>query len=78
MGGFLHPVLWPRDVTLDIDGLPGKSAATKIGSSYNEHVKASTYSPLIISLAEIGDMVGDVLLQGIAAQSEDVDTWDPH
>lgn len=33
-GGFLHPVHRPRDVALDIDGLPVKSSATRIGSSY--------------------------------------------
>ncbi len=74
----LYPVHRPRQVTLDIDGLPIEVFGHQGGSAYHGHAKARIYSPLIASLAESGDMVGGLLREGNAGPAEDADTWIPH
>ena len=74
----LYPVHRPRQVTLDIDGLPIEVFGHQGGSAYNGYAKARIYSPLIASLAETGDMVGGLLREGKAGPAEDADTWIPH
>ena len=74
----LSPTHRPRQVTLDIDGLPIEVFGHQGGSAYNGHAKARIYSPLIASLAESGDMVGGLLREGNAGPAEDADTWIPH
>jgi len=68
----------PKQLTLDIDGLPIEVFGHQGGSAFHGHVGARIYSPLIASLAETGDMVGGLLREGNAGPAENADTWIPH
>jgi len=86
--GLLRLVLWrltslkngerPRQLTLDIDGLPIEVHGHQGGSAYHGLYGARIYSPLVASLAETGDMVGGLLREGNAGPAENADTWIPH
>ena len=86
--GLLRLVLWrltslkngerPRQLTLDIDGLPIEVHGHQGGSAFHGLYGARIDSPLVASLAEIGDMVGGVLREGNAGPAENADTWIPH
>ena len=86
--GLLRLVLWrltslkngerPKQLTLDIDGLPIEVHGHQGGSAYHGLYGARIYSPLIASLAETGDMVGGLLREGNAGPAENADTWIPH
>ena len=86
--GLLRLVLWrltslkngerPRQLTLDIDGLPIEVHGHQGGSAYHGLYGARIYSPLVASLAETGDMVGGLLREGSAGPAENADTWIPH
>lgn len=62
--GLLQLAMWrlkslkmPKDLTLDVDGLPIEVFGQQQGSRYNKYVGCRHYSPLIASIAETGDMV---------------------
>ena len=86
--GLLRLVIWrltslskgerPKQLTLDIDGLPIEVHGHQGGSEFHGHYGARIYSPLIASLAETGDMVGGLLREGNAGPAENADTWVPH
>ena len=86
--GLLRLVVWrlvsltkgdiPKQLTLDVDGLPIEVHGHQGGSAFHGHYQARIYSPLIASLAETGDMVGGLLREGNAGPAEDADTWIPH
>ena len=86
--GLLRLVLWrltslkngerPRQLTLDIDGLPIEVHGHQGGSAYHGLYGARIYSPLVAALAETGDMVGGLLREGNAGPAENADTWIPH
>ncbi|MBE0465279.1 IS1380-like element ISPsp9 family transposase [Halomonas colorata] len=86
--GLLRLVVWrltslqngerPKQLTLDIDGLPIKVHGHQGGSAYHGLYGARIYSPLVASLAETGDMVGGLLREGNAGPAENADTWIPH
>ena len=86
--GLLRLVVWrltslkngerPRQLTLDIDGLPIEVHGHQGGSAYHGLYGARIYSPLVASLAETGDMVGGLLREGNAGPAENADTWIPH
>ena len=86
--GLLRLVLWrltalkngerPKQLTLDIDGLPIEVHGHQGGSAYHGLYGARIYSPLVASLAETGDMVGGLLREGNAGPAENADTWIPH
>ncbi len=86
--GLLRLVVWrltslqngerPKQLTLDIDGLPIKVHGHQDGSAYHGLYGARIYSPLVASLAETGDMVGGLLREGNAGPAENADTWIPH
>ena len=86
--GLLRLVLWrltslkngerPRQLTLDIDGLPIEVHGHQGGSAYHGLYGTRIYSPLIASLAETSDMVGGLLREGNAGPAENADTWIPH
>ena len=86
--GLLRLVVWrltslkngerPKQLTLDIDGLPIEVHGHQGGSAYHGLYGARIYSPLIASLAETGDMVGGLLREGNAGPAENADTWVPH
>ncbi len=86
--GLLRLVLWrltwlkngerPKQLTLDIDGLPIEVHGHQGGSAYHGLYGACIYSPLVASLAETGDMVGGLLREGNAGPAENADTWIPH
>lgn len=83
--GLLQLAMWrlkllkmPKDLTLDVDGLPIEVFGQQQGSRYNKYVGCRHYSPLIASIAETGDMVGGLLRQGDAGNAEQADTWIPH
>ncbi len=86
--GLLRLVLWrltslkngerPKQLTLDIDGLPIEVHGHQGGSAYHGLYGTRIYSPLIASLAETGDMVGGLLREGNAGPAENADTWIPH
>ncbi|ERS91889.1 IS1380 family transposase [Halomonas sp. PBN3] len=69
---------WPKQLTLDIDGLPIEVHGHQGGSAYHGLYGARIYSPLVASLAETGDMVGGLLREGNAGPAENADTWIPH
>jgi hypothetical protein len=72
--GLLRLVVWrltslkngerPKQLTLDIDGLPIEVHGHQGGSAYHGLYGARIYSPLVASLAETGDMVGGLLREG--------------
>ncbi|BBO55993.1 MULTISPECIES: IS1380 family transposase [Cobetia] len=68
----------PKQLTLDIDGLPIEVHGHQGGSAYHGLYGARIYSPLIASLAETGDMVGGLLREGNTGPAENADTWIPH
>lgn len=68
----------PKQLTLDIDGLPIEVHGHQGGSAYHGLYGARIYSPLVASLAETGDMVGGLLREGNAGPAENADTWIPH
>lgn len=68
----------PKHLTLDIDGLPIEVHGHQGGSDYHGHVGARIYSPLIVSLAETGDMLGGLLREGNAGPAKNADTLIPH
>ncbi|WP_280553536.1 IS1380 family transposase [Halomonas sp. 25-S5] len=86
--GLLRLVVWrltalkngerPKQLTLDIDGLPIEVHGHQSGSAYHGLYWARIYSPLAASLAEICDMVGGLLREGNAGPAENADTWIPH
>jgi len=86
--GLLRLVVWrltslqngerPKQLTLDIDGLPIEVHGHQGGSVYHGLYGARIYSPLVASLAETGDMVGGLLREGNAGPAENADTWIPH
>ncbi|WP_084354782.1 IS1380-like element ISPsp9 family transposase, partial [Vreelandella aquamarina] len=86
--GLLRLVVWrltslqngerPKQLTLDIDGLPIEVHGHQGGSAYHGLCGARIYSPLVASLAETGDMVGGLLREGNAGPAENADTWIPH
>jgi len=86
--GLLRLVVWrltslnngerPKQLTLDIDGLPIEVHGQQSGSVFHGHYGARIYSPLVASLAETGDMVGSLLREGNAGPAENADTWIPH
>jgi hypothetical protein len=86
--GLLRLVVWrltslkngvrPKQLTLDIDGLPIEVHGHQGGSAYHGLYGARIYSPLVASLAETGDMVGGLLREGNAGPAESADTWIPH
>ena len=86
--GLLRLVVWrltslkngerPKQLTLDIDGLPIEVHGHQGGSAYHGLYGTRIYSPLIASLAETGDMVGGLLREGNAGPAENADTWIPH
>ena len=86
--GLLRLVLWrltslkngerPRQLTLDIDGLPIEVHGHQGGSAYHGLYGARIYSPLVASLTETGDIVGGLLREGNAGPAENADTWIPH
>ena len=86
--GQLRLVIWrltslkngerPKQLTLDIDGLPIGVHGHQGGSAYHGLYGARIYSPLAASLAETGDMVGGLLREGNAGPAENADTWVPH
>ena len=86
--GLLRLVIWrltalkngerPKQLTLDIDGLPIEVHGHQGGSAYHGLYGARIYSPLVASLAETGDMVGGLLREGNAGPAENADTWIPH
>lgn len=86
--GLLRLVLWrltslkngerPKQLTLDIDGLPIEVHGHQGGSAYHGLYGTRIYSPLVASLAETGDMVGGLLREGNAGPAENADTWIPH
>ena len=86
--GLLRLVVWrltslkngerPRQLTLDIDGLPIEVHGHQGGSAFHGLYGARIYSPLVASLAETGDMVGGLLREGNAGPAENADTWIPH
>ena len=86
--GLLRLVVWrltslqngerPKQLTLDIDGLPIEVHGHQGGSAYHGLYGARIYSPLVASLAETGDMVGGLLREGNAGPAENADTWIPH
>jgi len=86
--GLLRLVLWrltslkngerPKQLTLDIDGLPIEVHGHQGGSAYHGLYGTRIYSPLVASLAETGDMVGGLLREGNAGPAENPDTWIPH
>ena len=86
--GLLRLVLWrltslkngerPKQLTLDIDGLPIEVHGHQGGSAFHGLYGARIYSPLVASLAETGDMVGGLLREGNAGPAENADTWIPH
>ncbi|WP_439952335.1 IS1380 family transposase [Halomonas marinisediminis] len=69
---------WPKQLTLDIDGLPIEVHGHQGGSAFHGLYGARIYSPLVASLAETGDMVGGLLREGNAGPAENADTWIPH
>ncbi len=64
----------PKQLTLDIDGLPVEVHGHQGGSAYHGLYGARIYSPLVASLAETGDMVGGLLREGNAGPAENADT----
>lgn len=86
--GLLRLVVWrlsslqngerPKQLTLDIDGLPIEVHGHQGGSAFHGLYGARIYSPLVASLAETGDMVGGLLREGNAGPAENADTWIPH
>jgi len=86
--GLLRLVVWrltslkngerPKQLTLDIDGLPIEVHGHQGGSAYHGLYGTRIYSPLIASLAETSDMVGGLLREGNAGPAENADTWIPH
>ena len=86
--GLLRLVAWrltslqngerPKQLTLDIDGLPIEVHGHQGGSAFHGLYGARIYSPLVASLAETGDMVGGLLREGNAGPAENADTWIPH
>ncbi len=86
--GLLRLVAWrltslkngerPKQLTLDIDGLPIEVHGHQGGSAYHGLYGTRIYSPLVASLAETGDMVGGLLREGNAGPAENADTWIPH
>ncbi|WP_414842977.1 IS1380 family transposase [Halomonas sp. SSL-5] len=86
--GLLRLVVWrltslqngerPKQLTLDIDGLPIEVHGHQGGSTFHGLYGARIYSPLVASLAETGDMVGGLLREGNAGPAENADTWIPH
>ena len=86
--GLLRLVVWrltslqngerPKQLTLDIDGLPIEVHGHQGGSAYHGLYGARIYSPLVASLAETGGMVGGLLREGNAGPAENADTWIPH
>ena len=86
--GLLRLVVWrlsslqngerPKQLTLDIDGLPIEVHGHQGGSAYHGLYGTRIYSPLVASLAETGDMVGGLLREGNAGPAENADTWIPH
>lgn len=86
--GLLRLVVWrltslkngerPKQLTLDIDGLPIEVHGHQGGSAYHGLYGARIYSPLVASLAETGDMLGSLLREGNAGPAENADTWIPH
>src|SRR5690554_5104997 len=56
----------PKQLTLDIDGLPIEVHGHQGGSAYHGLYGTRIYSPLVASLAETGDMVGGLLREGNA------------
>ena len=77
--GLLRLVAWrltslkngerPKQLTLDIDGLPIEVHGHQGGSAYHGLYGTRIYSPLVASLAETGDMVGG-LLRDLAARAQ--------
>ncbi|TKJ09303.1 IS1380 family transposase [Halomonas sp. 15WGF] len=86
--GLLRLVVWrltslqngerPKQLTLDIDGLPIEVHGHQGGSAFHGLYGARIYSPLVASLAETGDMLGGLLREGNAGPAENADTWIPH
>lgn len=86
--GLLRLVVWrltslnngerPKQLTLDVDGLPIEVHGRQGGSECHGLYGARIYSPLVASLAETGDMVGCLLREGTAGPAENADTWIPH
>ncbi len=64
----------PDDLTLDINGLPIEVHGHQGGSAYHGLYGTRTYSPLVASLAETGDMIGGLLREGNAGPAENADT----
>ena len=82
--GLLRLAIWrlnslkmPKDLTLDVDGLPIEVFGQQQGSRHNTYVGYRHYSPLIASIAETGDMVGGLLREGNAGCAKEADTWIP-
>jgi len=83
--GLLRLAIWrlnslktPKNLILDVDGLPIEVFGQQQGSRHNKYVGYRHYSPLIASIAETGDMVGGLLREGNAGNAEQTDTWIPH
>jgi len=68
----------PKDLTLGVNGLPIEAFGQQQDIRYNKYVGCRHYSPLIASIAETGDMVGGLLRQGDAGNTEQAETWIPH
>ena len=83
--GLLRLTVWrpkslktPKDLTLDVDGLPIEVFGQQQGSCYNKYVGCRHCSLLIASIAESGDMAGGLLRQDDAGNAEQADSWIPH
>jgi hypothetical protein len=54
----------PRQVTVDVDGLPVEVHGHQEGSEYNGHYGVRMYHPLVASLGETGDLLDVRLREG--------------
>jgi hypothetical protein len=60
----------PRHLTIDMDSLPIEVHGTQVGSEYNGHYHVRMYHPLVVTVAETGDIL-DVLLRPGAVHTAD-------
>jgi len=56
----------PRYLTIDLDSLPVEVHGQQVGSEHNGHYHIRMYHPLVVSVAETGDMLDIVLRPGAA------------
>ena len=64
-------------ITLDIDSLPIEVHGHQPGSAYNGHYHARIYHPIIVSIAQTGDLIGVWLREGTAHTAAGTLDWLP-